>query len=124
MHLGLELIVVDDLGHPPDNAAIGDDRIAAAHILDHQLVLRRALLLRAKEQHIHDGEDEDERRELHEHVGRAEAAGRLRIGWGDEQGMGLLGALQRPRVRLASALSSKFGADYSGGSAESNLSAN
>ena len=44
--LDLDLVVVDHLGDLADEAAIGDDRIAAAQRFDHRLMLLDLLLLR------------------------------------------------------------------------------
>ena len=70
--LDLDLVVVDHLGDLADQPAGGDDGVAAAHVLDHLLVLLHPLLLRPQDQEIHDDEDQDERQQRHQHVVAAE----------------------------------------------------
>ena len=60
----------DHLRDLADQAAGGDDLVAAPHVLDHLLMVLRPLLLGPDDQETHDDEDQDERDELHEHVRR------------------------------------------------------
>ena len=70
----LDLVVVDDLRHLGDEAAGGDDRVAAADRLDHFLMRLGPLLLRPQDQEIHDHENDRERGELNQEI-RLPAAG-------------------------------------------------
>src|SRR4051812_14755864 len=56
--LELDLVVVDDLGHFADQAALGDDGVAATDVLDQVGMLFDLLLLRSQNQEIHDHEDD------------------------------------------------------------------
>ena len=57
-------------------------RVAAPRALHQRLVVLRTPLLRPQDQEIHDGEDRDERRELHQHVGRTRGSGAGGLGEG------------------------------------------
>src|SRR5579862_8668050 len=57
----LDLVFVDDFGHLADEPAVGDDGIAAPHVLDHVLMRLGLLLLRAQNQEVHNDENERER---------------------------------------------------------------
>ena len=74
----LQLVVGDHLGDQADDAAAGDDAVAALDAGQH-LALRLGLgLLRTDQQEIEDDEDEDEREELDEKIPAAARAACLR----------------------------------------------
>src|SRR5436190_15461650 len=50
----LDLVVVNHFGDFADQAAGGDDRVPAPHVLDHFLMRLHPLLLRAQNEEIHD----------------------------------------------------------------------
>src|SRR5581483_5758785 len=75
--------VADHLGDQADEAAAGDDAVAALDAGQHLLLLLHLALLRTDQQEVEDDEDEDEREELHEEV-RAACAGALRPSLGNE----------------------------------------
>src|SRR5215510_13729198 len=75
--LDLDLVVVDDLGHLADQPTGGNDGIAAAQVLDQFLMFLGPLLLRPKDQEIHDDEDQNERQQLHPEAVAAERRRRL-----------------------------------------------
>src|ERR1700726_3018460 len=72
-HLDLDLAVIPHFGDLADKAAIGDHAVAAAQRLDHLLVPLHPLLLRAKDQKIHDHNNQYQRHELHDHAARVAA---------------------------------------------------
>ena len=76
----------DRLHDPPDEAAIGDDRVVPAHGLDQRLVILDPLLLRPQDQEVHDHEDQDERDHLKGDLRSASGrTGPLREGGGDQR---------------------------------------
>ena len=79
-------VSVDHLGHLADDAAGGDDGVAAPHVLDHLLMLLHPLLLRPDDQEPHDDENEDERNEtVMSEVVAIATEGPLRVSGRNEQ---------------------------------------
>src|SRR5579883_1853360 len=114
--LDLDFAVIGRLGDLADKAAGRDDRIAAPRALEHLLMLAGAALLRAQDQEIHDRENDDERRELDEHILRPGRAARgLGECWRNQQRLNSDWPGSAPGAHRASS-----GAEYSGGRRESN----
>src|SRR5262249_57987629 len=63
-----DLIVVDHFVALADKTAIGNDGVTPPHILDHFLMLLHPLLLRTKDQEIHDDENQREREQRYQHA--------------------------------------------------------
>jgi hypothetical protein len=71
--LDLDLVVGDHLGHQADDAAAGDDTVAALDAGQHLALRLHLLLLRTDQQEIEDDEDQDEGEELDEEIAAATA---------------------------------------------------
>src|SRR5436190_19718708 len=81
-NLHLDLVVVAHLGDLADDAAGGDDGVAAAQVGDHLAVLLHLLLLRPQEQQVEDHEHQQDRHQLDEEI--AASGGALSIGRRDQ----------------------------------------
>ena len=70
----LQLVVGDHLGDQTDDAAAGDDAVAALDARQHLAMRLHLGLLRTDQQEVEDDEDEDQREELDEEIPAAAAA--------------------------------------------------
>ena len=76
--LDLQFLAVEHLGDGADDAAIGDDFVAATQGAEHFAVHLHLLLLRTDQQEVKDDEDQDERQQRH-HIEGARRASGLRV---------------------------------------------
>src|SRR5262249_2878429 len=102
----LQLALRNHLGNEADDAAAGDDAIAALDSGQH-LALRLHLgLLRTNQQEVEDDEDQDEREELHEEVVAAAGTRALRPSLGYEHR--LLRSIRPPKSARTIAARARF----------------